>query len=286
MPTAPILLSVLGLTLIAVPAQAQSTAPLYGKSPKLTPTEVAATAMSKEWRAEPAIMANGDDGAVMFLYGQSQPRVVCAPLQVCDIGLQPGERVLDVNVGDTIRWSVTPAKSGQPPLETVHLIVKPFEVGLSTSIAVTTDRRVYHIALISHRSEYMARVGFRYGDADNSAITAAFLANNPTLPPPVDPVAQGRSGDGLDFNYKLRGKARWKPLRVYNDGLKTYIDMPDAMSVTEAPALLVIAPGGEEKLVNYRIAGSRYIVDQIFDKAVLVAGVGRSKNRITVERQS
>ena len=31
------------------------------------------------------------DGSVSFVYGSGQIRVVCAPLQVCDIALQPGE---------------------------------------------------------------------------------------------------------------------------------------------------------------------------------------------------
>ena len=37
-------------------------------------------------------------------------------------------------------------------------------------------------------------------------------------------------------------------------------------------------------MVNYRVQGDRYIVDAVFDKAVLVAGVGRGQDRVTITR--
>lgn len=49
---------------------------------------------------------------MIFLFGETQPSVVCSPLQVCDIELQGGEIVRDVMVGDTVRWKVEPATSG------------------------------------------------------------------------------------------------------------------------------------------------------------------------------
>ena len=90
--------------------------------------------------------------------------------------------------------------------------------------------------------------------------------------------------EDLDFSYRIRGEARWKPVRVFNDGVKTYIEMPDALQQTEAPVLLVVGPGRKEALVNYRIRGNRYIVDQVFDKAHLIAGVGRTQTKVTLER--
>ena len=40
----------------------------------------------------------------------------------------------------------------------------------------------------------------------------------------------------------------------------------------------------ETVLVNYRIQGDRYIVDTIFDKALLIAGVGSSQDRVVITR--
>ena len=94
----------------------------------------------------------------------------------------------------------------------------------------------------------------------------------------------------LDFAYAVSGDAAWKPLRVYNDGQKTIIQMPAIMAQTEAPTLLLLNKEGgifsedETVMVNYRLQGDRYIVDTVFDKAILIAGVGGNQSRVTITR--
>ena len=46
------------------------------------------------------------------------------------------------------------------------------------------------------------------------------------------------------FAYSVSGNAVWKPVRVYNDGQKTIIQMPKVMAQTEAPTLLFKPEGG------------------------------------------
>ena len=66
--------------------------------------------------------------------------------------------------------------------------------------------------------------------------------------------------------------------------------MPPSMAKTEAPTLLVVRSAGgiftddETVMVNYRVHGDRYIVDTVFDKAILIAGVGRKQDRITITK--
>ena len=78
----------------------------------MTSNEVKGTKISSKWRGTPGLVTTGPDGKVIFLFGETQPSVVCSPLQVCDIELQGGEIVRDVLVGDTVRWKVEPATSG------------------------------------------------------------------------------------------------------------------------------------------------------------------------------
>ena len=57
------------------------------------------------------------------------------------------------------------------------------------------------------------------------------------------------------------------------------------MKQTEAPSLLVLNGDEEvEVMVNYRLQGDRFIVDQLFDKAILIAGVGSKQTKITITR--
>ena len=128
----PTVCAALIMTLIAIPAMAQ----------QLSGNETRGTQLSAQWQHGPGVVARGPDGKVIFLFGEVQPSVVCSPLQVCDIELQPGEIVRDVLLGDTVRWKVEPATSGAPNGQAVHLIVKPSEAGLVTSMVVTVFKAV------------------------------------------------------------------------------------------------------------------------------------------------
>lgn len=238
------------------------------------------TALSTDWQEGSGTVTRGADGTIVFLFGEVQPAVVCSPLQVCDIELQAGEIVRNVLVGDTVRWKVEPASSGPSGAQAVHLIVKPAEAGLQTSMIVTTSRRTYHIELKSHDTHYMARVGFAYADE----VAAGLAALNAEIEADIVPGA-GVSADQLDFGYEISGKARWKPVRVYADGLKTYIQFPAALKGQDAPVLFVTS-GGEDRIVNYRLDGTMMVVDYYIDQAVLVSGVGKSQQKITIRRGS
>jgi P-type conjugative transfer protein TrbG len=304
-----IILAALLCSIPAVAVAQEGTPTVFNtKDTPLTPAERDALRISQDWQERSATGIRpvaGAEGSVVFLFGATEPSIVCAVLQICDVQLQAGEQVNSINVGDSARWLIEPAVSNSGPNETQHLIIKPMDVGLSTSLVVTTDRRTYHIKLSSTRYEFMARVAFQYPD-DVNAKWAALKAHNEvvrnerTIAVPGGATAAYAGGAGrpaaeylsnLSFNYSVKGRARWKPVRVFNDGVKTIIEMPRAMEQTEAPSLLVVRAGGSVKkaedtsIVNYRLQGDRYIVDQIFDEAVMIAGVGKRQDRVTIVRE-
>ncbi|HAU0230582.1 TPA: P-type conjugative transfer protein TrbG [Legionella pneumophila] len=223
------------------------------------------------------------DGSVSFVFGSGQIRVVCAPLQVCDIALQPGEQFNDMNVGDP-RFIVEPSITGAGASQQIHIIIKPKDVGLDTSMVVTTNRRTYHFRLKSDRTEFMPYVSFTYPNEPKTKRIVVKQTRTIKATPETHEYLEN-----LNFNYQVRGRARFKPVRVYNNGVKTIIEMPKTMAHREAPALLVLRDRGlfqksETVMVNYRLQGCRYIVDGVFDKAILVIGSGASQEKITITR--
>jgi type IV secretion system protein TrbG len=60
--------------------------------------------------------------------------------------------------------------------------------------------------------------------------------------------------------------------------------MPLYMRSREAPVLHVIDSAGQQQIVNYRLQDDRYIVHQVFDRAVLSSGVGWSQEKVTIYR--
>lgn len=249
----------------------------------LTPKEREAARLAAEWKNRPDLPRRGEDGSVRFLYGATLPSVVCAPLQVCAISLQPGEVVRDVHVGDSVRWKVVPSTSGTAPAEVTNVVVKPTDAGLSTNLLLTTDRRIYTIKLVSTQAEWMPIVSFAYADDVQAAWATYNLARSRQVEATTLPTGQDLSK--LDFGFHISGDAApWKPLRVYSDGTKTYLQFPAAMQSSEAPALVSLANDGSEQLVNYRVVGDRYIVDKVLTRAALISGVGRDQLKVKITR--
>jgi type IV secretion system protein TrbG len=62
--------------------------------------------------------------------------------------------------------------------------------------------------------------------------------------------------------------------------------VPGTLQASEAPALLVQGRGGESALVNYRVRLPYYVVDRLFHTAVLIVGVGRQQDRVTIRRKA
>jgi len=201
---------------------------------------------------------NYSDGALYRLYA--------APQEVSDIALQQGESLTAISAGDTTRWVVGDTTSGSGPTKQVHVLAKPFASGLKTNLVITTDRRSYHLELQSTPETFMAAVSWTYPQ-DNLVKPTAAVGHAPS---PLDGMA---SIENLHFGYSISGdNVAWKPVRAFDDGTRVFIEFPKAMAQGEAPPLFVSGLNGDHDLVNYRVRGSYYVVDQLFAQAELRLG--------------
>jgi type IV secretion system protein VirB9 len=275
---------------------------LGGTNPVLTEQERAGVSITQAWKDksfETLVSQPGANSSVEFRFGESLPTIVCAILQVTDIELQPGEVVTHVNLGDTIRWTVESAVSGSGSDQVEHLIVKPRDIGLSTSLVVTTDRRTYHLLLVSHETEFMHDVTFLYDGTPSMSAQPAVVSATPAPSPAVADPPATRHGDGKqirlvnreeadddDESYRVSGTADWKPVEVYSRNGKTYLEMPSSVRHKEAPVLFEERKAGwfhhEKILVNYRVHGKWYVVDRVLDNATLVSGVGSGQEKVDI----
>lgn len=89
----------------------------------------------------------------------------------------------------------------------------------------------------------------------------------------------------MNFNYSIRsGDEHIRPVRVFDDGAKTYIQMPADLQHREAPVLLVVGSDGKGEMTNYRVKDQIYIVDRLFDRANLVLGSGKKAQKVEISR--
>lgn len=246
--------------------------------------------LANAWKTHPERPRRGADGSVKYLFGATLPTLVCTPLQVCSIQLQAGEVVNDVHTGDSVRWKISPATTGRGADTTTVIIVKVTDAGLVTNLSVTTDRRLYTIKLASTQKEWIPVLSFDYPDDVQQAWAAYHEQKNKQDYNSTLPTHQ-RLAD-LDFGFRLSGdNPAWKPLRVYADGSKTYIQFPSASFSGTAPALVALGndaglfSGPSEKIVNYRVTGDRYVVDKVLERAMLITGVGSQQIRVTIRHE-
>lgn len=251
----------------------------------LTARESAGVALAKKWINGTRKPVTAGDGSVTYFFGQSQPVVVCAPLQLCDVALQPGEKIArnGLNIGDSTRWVVTPSLSGEGDTQVTHLIIKPADVGLETSLSVNTDRRTYSLRLVSRKKDWMPLVNFDYPEVLKQSWDDFYAAR--AADKAARTLGNGLNIDNLDFDYRIEGNAPFRPVRVYNNGIKTFIELPRTVSAGELPAVMVVNPGtGENEVVNYGWHNGKFIVDQLATQIILIMGVGGNQQSVLVTR--
>ncbi|SOC24623.1 P-type conjugative transfer protein TrbG [Thalassospira xiamenensis] len=200
------------------------------------------------------------EGALYRLYG--------APGQVTDIALQPGEQLRAVSAGDTVRWVVGDTSSGSGDNQQVHILIKPFAPALKTNLMIATDRRTYHLQMLSTAETAMAAIFWSYPQD-----RLVMLRRNNAEALAAQPVDRNLALEKLRFGYEIEGDhPSWRPIRAFDDGRKVYIEFPEHIDRGEVPPLFVIGANGDTQLVNYRKRGTYYIVDQLFRAAELRMG--------------
>lgn len=246
-------------------------------------------------------------GLVTFTYGSGIPTVVCALLELTDLAFEKGESILSVQLGDSVRWNIESAISGSANDSVEHLIVKPLEAGLKTSMLITTDRRTYHIRLKSTEADFMPAVVFsypnslklpskkHYGDDSYLQYTSNYVSNedhndcsetNSSLKnySSVQNVSyEGNSRPALNvaatyndstqrrnYNYSVDGDSKIIPQNVYDDGKRTFIVMNNPINSSYLPVLQEIS---SESFLFFGEDKTNTINFTYFDNTFVVDGI-------------
>ncbi len=198
-------------------------------------------------------------------------QIYASPGHTTDIMMQPGEQIISQAAGDTFRWKVDVTSSGSGKNERQHVIVKPTHPNIETNMIITTDRRVYYAELHSQaKGAYMAGCSWSY---PNDYFVTRYKTVEKVKEETKKNIAISDLSK-LNFDYKLvsNNADSWLPIRVFDNGRKTYIQFPRDMKYREAPVLFVLSKKGVHQIVNYRKKEDYYVVDRLFARAELREG--------------
>ena len=204
-------------------------------------------------------------------------QVYAAPGQITNIALEPGESLTGagpIAAGDTARWIIGDTESGSGVARRVHVLVKPTRADITTNLGITTDWRTYMVELRSGEKPYMPAVSWSYPQSAGGGRQAVPAT-------PVIPAVAARN-----YRYGLTGSDNppWKPVVVYDDGRRVYVEFPRGIVQGEMPPIFVIGPEGEAQIANTRIYQHILIVDRLFGAAELRLGGGERQQVVRIVR--
>lgn len=232
----------------------------------------------------PNIKTDGFD--VLAYNAAQQPIIKTTPFEETVVSLEPGEKFTHISSGDPSRWSYAVAVSGAGVNQQQHVLIKPAASDISTNMVITTDRRLYTLRLIASFATPPDRtVRFWYPQDKVAAMSGASVEK--TTPVSTNEIVENATT--LHFNYRLSRSwlsktPAWKPIRVFDDGTRTYIEFPRKVIHQDLPAFFVVDDQRQWALTNYRNKSPYFIVDSLFQKGILVMGVGRQQSKVTVTR--
>ncbi|MDE2772182.1 MAG: TrbG/VirB9 family P-type conjugative transfer protein [Gemmatimonadota bacterium] len=261
------------------------------------PAAAAQTTIQEAWQAQPATAALGEAGRVVMTYGEAPAALVCAPLHICAIEFGPEETFHDTpSLSDPVRWQMELREGYAGGARRQYLILKPSELAEEAILTAFTDKRFYSIRLVPDDSAYTPILSFRFPDDEIEAARAAVeAARQAQVEAEAAAAAQvaaltARTGvptpDGLvsagdlNFDYAIAGDAGFAPQRIYDDGERTYIELPRSWT-GEFPVFLAGDGRNTDRVVNYRVDGRRYEIEGVWDAAAL--RLGRDEIRIRRE---
>lgn len=206
---------------------------------------------------------NAQNAAEMcFAYAPNQIyKIYCKVGYLTDLRFKAGEKITFVGGGDTAKWMIDTAETG----DISHLYIKPINQNATTNLIVNTTNHTYQIIVVAGEwynpmvswsypvEEQMAKKLKKQKDAEFYTERSMHVSNV----------------EHLYFKYKVKGKKDWAPTMIFDDGRKTYIKFEKELSGT-LPILFIKERYKKEiSMVNYRIKDNCFIVDKVFERAEL-----------------
>lgn len=127
-----------------------------------------------------------------------------------------GEEIQTISVGNNYAWQLTPIGR--------RLFIKPLEENILTNMTILTNKRAYQFEVQSKLLSYTVDeelvyvVRFFYAEEDFDKNRPSIIAQEAEPLPVIKP---------FNFNYKLTGPDEIAPIKVFDDGINTFLKFDD-----------------------------------------------------------
>lgn len=239
-------------------------------------------AVSESQKVATQTPENYKSGTFFYQYDENFVYEIYAqPYHLTDIALQPGEVVIGTPLlsEDESVWELTAGVGRDPETgkDVQHLFVKPAYSKQDSTMVIITDKRVYHFRLKSFSSTHMAMVKFTYPLEKNVWVRKADETTGRSI---ENDYIRTTNPELLSFDYKIKYSTfktpEFLPERVYDDGQRTYIQVPSIVLQKQLPVLF----NEKNEIINYTVKGNVFIVPRLINKVTLRLG----KEKVQIEK--
>lgn len=239
----------------------------------------------------PAVAAEATWRNVQY-HSREQVAIDCGVGLLCEIELQPGERVRDGLGSEVPLWDNHLVYSGDR-VSTPHLSVKPETVGLHENVLLTTTRRTYRLYLNSTNATSTMHVIFHFGDEERARENVIARARARELrlhpAPTVAPITtiEAACASMVQPGWRMDPTPlEFHPRQICESPDHTFIGLPITVAQpTDLPIPLAVTPNGDRP-VNYRYdaAARVFEIDGAGSEYAFVASEGRRTVRLRMQR--
>lgn len=203
---------------------------------------------------------------IKYLSCDRAAQIACQPLMLTDLELLPDESIVSINSGDTSRWLFQSITTHSDNQFYFHVLIKPKEPNLRTNLIVVTNKHSYHVELSSQESSSSEKLfAFFDPNVNTCTIDLKFIDNNYRIKEPI-----------------FQKTPKWLPHYIYNDGSSVFISIPQLKSDV-TPSFYVIDENNKQSIVNYYLNNNIYQINQLFQRGLLVQGVGSEQKKLLIE---
>lgn len=278
------------------------------EGPLNTIQETVITNENSQRALQTPLLAKMRNGTLIYDYKRTGKYLIfLTPRRISAIHLEPGEKLSsEPAVSDSQLLNVQYAKVGrdEDPEQQIIILVSSNFAQSDGTIIITTDRRIYHIIVISSQDFATEIVHFSYPDSES--VPQNFLAggDDTTNPSTRTPVRTDNGGvapasdsngdeksylrriipDEIQFDYMIKNPCdtderdcdkfgheqneKIRPDIIYDDGLYTYFGWHDPPP--RLPAFFARDSEGLLTPISYISKDRLYIIQQTFHQGILM----------------
>ena len=178
------------------------------------------------------------------------------------IEFEEGEVIQTISMGDPTPWLTNVLGN--------KLFLKPVAAYPQTTMTVFTNKRSYYFELDAlepdtvDEKDILFFIKFTYPSSNDKNIVKFNVKTKRDDYPDLSDLTK------YNFNYEFAGSPSIAPIKVFDDGIFTYMEFKTENA--EIPAIFVVNDQGYEALVNFRVIDEYVAIERVAGQFTLRSG--------------